>query len=197
MRTVMFATLAVIAAALFNVQPASAASWTCTGPAFVCGGDEGSVTTSKGKTYSNKKAHKATASYDDEKPVRKAGKTKKVAKAVSSDDDDAPVRKGGKKRYSGGGSDFSGKASYYWQPQKLASGGWFNPNAMTAAHKTLPFGTKVRVTNQHNGQSVVVTINDRGPYVAGRVIDLSSAAAGAISMKGSGVVPVSVAVLGR
>ncbi len=86
-------------------------------------------------------------------------------------------------------------ASYYWQPQRVASGGWFNPNAMTAAHKTLPFGTKVRVTNRHNGQSVVVTINDRGPFVAGRVIDLSSAAAGVIGMKGAGVVPVSIARL--
>jgi rare lipoprotein A len=92
---------------------------------------------------------------------------------------------------------YSGKASYYWQPQRVASGGWFNPNAMTAAHKTLPFGTKVRVTNRNNGKSVVVTINDRGPYVAGRVIDLSRAAAQAISMTGSGVAPVNVAVLGK
>jgi rare lipoprotein A len=68
---------------------------------------------------------------------------------------------------------------------------------MTAAHKTLPFGTRVRVTNAHNGQSVDVVINDRGPFVAGRVIDLSSAAAGAINMKGSGVVPVRLTVLGR
>ncbi|MEQ1719403.1 MAG: septal ring lytic transglycosylase RlpA family protein, partial [Hyphomicrobium sp.] len=65
------------------------------------------------------------------------------------------------------------------------------------AHKTLPFGTKVRVTNRNNGKSVVVTINDRGPYVAGRVIDLSKAAAHAISMQGAGVVSVSVAVLGK
>lgn len=97
----------------------------------------------------------------------------------------------------GGSSSFSGKASYYWEPQQLASGGRFNPNALTAAHKTLPFGTKVRVTNRNNGESVVVTINDRGPYVAGRVIDLSKAAAHAISMTGAGVVPVSVTVLGR
>ena len=88
-------------------------------------------------------------------------------------------------------------ASYYHEPQRLASGGRFNPNAMTAAHKTLPFGTKVRVTNNRNGQSVVVTINDRGPYVGGRVIDLSAAAAGAINMKSAGVAPVSLAVLGR
>lgn len=96
-----------------------------------------------------------------------------------------------------GGSGQSGMASYYWQPQKVASGGWFNPNAMTAAHKTLPFGTRVRVTNQRNGKSVTVTINDRGPYIAGRIIDLSSAAAGVIGMKAAGVVPVKVAVLGK
>ena len=98
---------------------------------------------------------------------------------------------------SSGGYTLTGKASYYWQPQALASGGRFNPNAMTAAHKTLPFGTKVRVTNQNNGKSVVVTINDRGPYIAGRIIDLSKAAAHSISMQGSGVVPVKVAVLGK
>lgn len=91
----------------------------------------------------------------------------------------------------------SGIASYYWQPQKVASGGWFNPNAMTAAHKSLPFGTKVRVTNKSNGKSVVVTINDRGPFVAGRIIDLSKAAAGVIGMQGAGLAPVTVAVVGR
>ena len=98
---------------------------------------------------------------------------------------------------SGGGYTLTGKASYYWEPQALASGGRFNPNAMTAAHKTLPFGTKVRVTNQNNGKSVVVTINDRGPYIAGRIIDLSKAAAHSISMQGSGVVSVKVTVLGK
>jgi rare lipoprotein A (peptidoglycan hydrolase) len=91
----------------------------------------------------------------------------------------------------------SGIASYYWQPQRVASGGWFNPNAMTAAHRTLPFGTKVQVTNLNNGQSVVVTINDRGPFIKGRIIDLSSAAAGAIGMKSAGLARVNVAVLGR
>ena len=97
--------------------------------------------------------------------------------------------------YSGGGS--SGMAAYYWQPQRVASGGWFNPSAMTAAHKTLPFGTKVRVTNVNNGQSAVVTINDRGPFVAGRVIDLSRAAAGAVGMISSGLARVCMEVLGR
>ena len=95
------------------------------------------------------------------------------------------------------GGQSSGVASYYWQPQRLASGGWFNPNAMTAAHKTLPFGTRVRVTNLNNGRAATVTINDRGPYVAGRVIDRSSAAAGVVGMKGSGVARVKLDILGR
>jgi rare lipoprotein A len=88
-------------------------------------------------------------------------------------------------------------ASYYWQPQRVASGGWFNPSAMTAAHKTLPFGTKVRVTNVNNGRSAVVTINDRGPYIAGRVIDLSRAAAGAVGMIANGLARVRMEILGR
>ena len=95
------------------------------------------------------------------------------------------------------GSGQSGMASYYWQPQRLASGGVFNPNAMTAAHKTLPFGTRVRVKHLGNGRSVDVLINDRGPYVAGRVIDLSRAAAGKIGMTGQGVARISMTVLGR
>lgn len=90
-----------------------------------------------------------------------------------------------------------GVASYYHEPQALASGGRFNPNALTAAHKTLPFGTRVRVTHLGNGQSVDVTINDRGPYVGGRIIDLSRRAAQDINMTGSGVARVRMTVLGR
>lgn len=89
----------------------------------------------------------------------------------------------------------SGIASFYWQPQPVACGGRFNPNAMTAAHKTLPCGSKVRVTNNRNGKSVVVTINDRGPYVKGRIIDLSKAAAQVIGMTGAGLAPVTVSRL--
>lgn len=87
---------------------------------------------------------------------------------------------------------YAGKASYYWQGQKVACGGKFNPHAMTAAHRHFPCGTKVRVTNKHNGRSVVVTINDRGPFVKGRVIDVSLAAAKALGMTKSGVVSVTV-----
>lgn len=93
------------------------------------------------------------------------------------------------------GSGGSGVASYYWQPQQVASGGRFNPNALTAAHKTLPFGTRVRVTNLSSGRSVKVVINDRGPYVKGRVIDLSRRAAESIGMTGAGLANVSIDVL--
>jgi rare lipoprotein A len=95
------------------------------------------------------------------------------------------------------GSELQGLASYYHEPQRLASGGWFNPNALTAAHRSLPFGTRVRVTNKGSGRSVDVTINDRGPYIAGRIIDLSRAAAGVIGMTAQGVARVTVQVLGR
>ena len=97
----------------------------------------------------------------------------------------------------GGGGGSHGMASFYWQPQRVASGGWFNPNAMTAAHKTLPFGTRVRVTHAGNGRSVIVKINDRGPYIKGRIIDLSKAAAGVIGMQGQGVARIRMEVLGR
>lgn len=88
-----------------------------------------------------------------------------------------------------------GKASYYWQPQKTASGERFNPRQMTAAHKSLPMHSVVRVINLRNGKSVIVRINDRGPYVRGRIIDLSKVAAEKIEMTKAGVVPVKVEVL--
>lgn len=94
------------------------------------------------------------------------------------------------------GTVLEGMASYYWQPQPVASGGRFNPDALTAAHKTLPFWTRVRVTNLNNGRSVVVTINDRGPYIRGRIIDLSRRAATVVGMRSSGIAPVRVVVLG-
>lgn len=89
----------------------------------------------------------------------------------------------------------TGVASFYWQGQKTASGERFNPGAMTAAHRTLPFGTKVRVTNLRNGRSVVVRINDRGPFVRGRVIDVSKAAASELGFTGNGITRVSMAVV--
>ena len=75
-----------------------------------------------------------------------------------------------------------------------ASGQKLNPSALTAAHKTLPFGTKVRVTNHKNGKTIVVTINDRGPFVRGRIIDLTPAGARALGF--SGLAPVTVEIEG-
>ena len=89
-----------------------------------------------------------------------------------------------------------GKASWYgpgFHGRLTANGERFNTNAYTAAHKTLPFGTKVKVTNERTGQSVVVRINDRGPYAKDRVIDLSKASAEAIGI--SGVAKVTLARL--
>ncbi|MEV0820849.1 septal ring lytic transglycosylase RlpA family protein [Nonomuraea rubra] len=88
-------------------------------------------------------------------------------------------------------------ASYYGDPQMTASGERFNPAAMTAAHKTLPLGSKVRVTNPNNGESVTVRINDRGPYIGGRCLDLSRAAFAAIGNINAGVMRVKYEVLGR
>lgn len=86
----------------------------------------------------------------------------------------------------------TGIASFYWQPQSVACGGRFNPNALTAAHRSYPCGSKVSVRNLRNGSSVTVTINDRGPFIAGRIIDLSKAAAAKIGMIQSGLTRVSL-----
>ena len=91
----------------------------------------------------------------------------------------------------------SGKASYYgsaFNGRHTASGDVFNDSLFTAAHLTLPFGTKVKVTDPTNGNSVVVTINDRGPHVAGRIIDLTSAAFSALEPLSRGVIEVQLEV---
>ena len=86
----------------------------------------------------------------------------------------------------------SGMASVYSMESgnRTASGERLSPGTLTAAHRTLPFGTKVRVTNKHNGRSVIVTINDRGPFVRGRIIDLTPAGARVIGF--TGTVPVTL-----
>jgi rare lipoprotein A len=93
----------------------------------------------------------------------------------------------------------SGTASWYgpWHHgRRTANGERFDQNAMTAAHPTLPLGSVVRVTNLENGRTVKVRINDRGPYVRGRVIDLSKAAAAALGFKEQGITPVAIERLG-
>lgn len=94
----------------------------------------------------------------------------------------------------------SGKASWYSvgtnSGTRTASGQKLSDEAATAAHKTLPLGTKVRVTNQVNGKSEIVTITDRGPYVRGRIIDLTVGVAQRLGFRAMGVAPVKVEVLG-
>lgn len=178
MRIALLATLTAATVGLVDSRPASA-NYTCVGAEYVCGSAGAAARSARPARAA--KAPRVSFAYDQPTKPRKAGTVRRevVTGAV------------------GGSSNQSGVASYYWQPQRVAAGGWFNPNAMTAAHKTLPFGTKVRVTHAGTGRSVLVTINDRGPYVAGRVIDLSRAAASSLGMAGAGVARVNLAVLGR
>ena len=88
-----------------------------------------------------------------------------------------------------------GVASFYTEDQQTASGEKFDMHALTAAHPTLPFGTRLRVTNVATGRSVTVRINDRGPYVPGRVVDVSYSAANALGMVGSGIAKVKLDVV--
>ena len=103
-----------------------------------------------------------------------------------------------KEKTSNSGSSQSGIASYYGKGlhgSRTASGERHNRNEMVAAHKSLPFGTKVKVTNLSNGKEVVVKINDRGPFVKGRVIDLSYGAFSKIENPGKGITKVKLDVL--
>ena len=109
-----------------------------------------------------------------------------------------PIGRSGEKQWHG----YSQKGWASWYGPELhgnltASGERFNQYDLTAAHRNLPFGTRVRVTNLNNNRSVVVRINDRGPYTGGRIIDVSAAAAGVVRMRQSGVAPVRVDVLAR
>ncbi len=101
-------------------------------------------------------------------------------------------------RSGGVGFTESGQASYYadkFQNRKTANGERYKHNLRTAAHKTLPFGSNVRVTNLSNGKSVIVRINDRGPFVRGRVIDLSKSAFASIGNTSAGLLQVKIEVV--
>ena len=88
-----------------------------------------------------------------------------------------------------------GLASFYKHESQTANGEQFNPGELTAAHRTLPFGTRLRVTNVSTGQSVMVRINDRGPFIPGRVVDVSHSAAEALGMVNQGVAKVKLDVV--
>ena len=98
------------------------------------------------------------------------------------------------------GTRIVGLASWYGQRHQghaTASGEIYDVNKLTAAHRTFPFGTRLRVTNVENGRSVVVRVNDRGPWVNDRVLDVSQAAAKVLGMVGEGVIRVEIVVLAR
>jgi rare lipoprotein A len=99
------------------------------------------------------------------------------------------------KRSGGAPSEMYGIASFYTEGSQTASGEKFDGHKMTAAHPTLPFGTRVRITNVTNGRSVTVRINDRGPFVAGRVVDVSYSAAESLGMTERGIAKVKLEVV--
>jgi rare lipoprotein A len=123
--------------------------------------------------------------------------------------DEAPYRSGSLRPYVVGGQVYDpriykhyeeeGLASWYSYPagaRRTASGEWFDAGALTAAHKTLPLPCMVEVTNLENGRKIKVRVNDRGPFVEGRIIDLSRAAADRLGFSGRGVARVRVKFLG-
>jgi rare lipoprotein A len=123
-------------------------------------------------------------------PIYRAGPARETA-APQSD----PVKKNEKPAAEWPLTTVTGIASYYgkeFHGRKTANGETFDMNAMTAAHRTLPFGTMVRVTNLSNDQSVTVRINDRGPFIKGRIIDLSYGAAKTIDLLSIGQVKLEV-----
>ncbi len=93
-----------------------------------------------------------------------------------------------------------GQASWYgpgFHGRTTANGERYNQEALTAAHPSLPFGTRIRVVNKNNGRSVIVRVNDRGPYAGGRILDLSAGAAKILGMMSSGIAPIQLQILGR
>ena len=93
------------------------------------------------------------------------------------------------------GEDSRGIASFYTEDQPTASGEEFDTHDLTAAHHTLPFGTRLRVTNVATGRSVTVRVNDRGPYIPGRVVDVSGSAANELGIVESGIAKVKLDVV--
>ena len=106
--------------------------------------------------------------------------------------DDSAAKPSRAARSAPAGAASVGIASYYSYPGRTANGERYDPKQLTAAHRTLPFGTKLQVTNVNSGRSVVVRVNDRGPFIRGRIVDLSVSAARALGMMSAGVVRVSV-----
>jgi rare lipoprotein A len=147
-------------------------------------------------TVSTSTASGSPAPTGSDRPVDRAGRSG-IRSAPSPSTSGSPAA--GRSQPPGGGTvtgTGSCKASFYSTGQRTANGETFDPNGFTAAHKTLAFNTRLRVTNTANGKSVVVRINDRGPFVPGRCLDLARAAFTAIASVSSGVANVRYEVLG-
>lgn len=120
-----------------------------------------------------------------------------VAQSPEEQVGDARSERAAATRLASATSDFScdngkmARSAYYWQGRHTASGQRFDPDGLTAAHRTLPFGTKLTVTNPRTGKSVVVEVNDRGPFTRGLHLDLSRGAAKAIGLRSTGTVCIS------
>ena len=108
--------------------------------------------------------------------------------------ENAPAKNAASNQAGNGAAD-CGKASWYDLDSQTASGEWMDASQFTAAHRDMRFGTMVKVTNRANGRSVVVRVNDRGPFIEGRIIDVSRAAAGKLGMLQAGHVPVCIQAL--
>ena len=196
MRTMFSTALAVATLGLVAVSPASAAPhWECMGTMVACLDSPAKYSNA---AYNTRSRDRVYSDRDERRASSRRARSYEVASRGQRRSRNTEAARFSQAGYSDGGG-HSGMASYYGSESgsRTASGARFVPSAMTAAHRTLPFGTKVRVTNKRNGRSVVVTINDRGPFIRGRIIDLSSGAAGVIGMRSSGVAPVSMEVLGR
>lgn len=199
MRMIFKAVVALLPLAVLAPVNAEAANeWrqSCSGPDFVCG----SAAQPSKKVVKIAKVKPANAvAAAPVKAKSNIATSAKVKTKIAKTSKPAKVAKAAKST-AGGASYQSGMASWYggkFHGRKTANGETYNMNAMTAAHKTLPFGTRVRVTNTRNGDTTIVRINDRGPFIAGRIIDLSRAAAADIGVTNSGVAPVKIAILGK
>jgi rare lipoprotein A len=145
--------------------------------------DSHSVAAVKARTHETNRARRGSS--------KAAHSTRRVKYRAAHDTPDDTAHNSARES----GHSFSGLASYYSGSQRVAFARAYKASGYTCAHRTLPFGTQLRVTDRQSGRSVVVTVNDRGPFVRRRVLDLSLSAARAIGMIGRGVTLITAVVL--
>ena len=186
------AALALAIAMAFGISTAPAEARTKEGAAKSDNDEKSRASTAKRKSLASNKEKSQRKNKRTARASKVKTKVAEHAKHRVAKEDSKPAKS--RKVVSSGGGD-SVIASVYWSGHTTANGEHYNPDGITAAHKTLPFGTKVKVTNPSNGRAVVTRINDRGPFIAGRSIDLSRGTAHAIGFGGLG--KVNMQVLGK